>query len=526
MITGKNFIGNTPSAKATDHLTAINPATGEVLEGAFAIATQEEIAEATALAQSAATSFSQVSAKERAAFLNAIADEIMALGDELIQRAMAESALPEGRITGERGRTCNQLKAFASLLEEGSFVNATIDTAIPDRQPLPKVDLRKMDIPLGPVAVFGASNFPLAFSTAGGDTASALAAGCPVIAKGHESHLGTNELVSSAILKAAEKTSMPNGVFSMVNGGVEVGQALITDPIIQAVGFTGSYRGGKAIFDAAAKREQPIPVYAEMGSTNPVLLLAEKLNTSAEALAEQLAGSVTLGVGQFCTNPGLIIGIESDALNTFSQALGKALAAAAPATMLNRGIADVYEATSSALANEAGVTTLAAKQTTSGNQASPLAMEVSGDTLLANPKLHQEVFGPFTLLVKCSSSTQMAEVVAKLEGQLTGTVMATENDLASNDDIIQALQNKVGRILFNGVPTGVEVCPSMHHGGPFPSTTNPKYTSVGTDAIHRFMRPICYQSWPQAALPDALKNDNPLGIWRTVDGGFTNKPIS
>lgn len=526
MITGKNFIGKTPTATGTNHLTAINPATGETLEGQFAVATASEIEQATALAKAAAISYSQTSAKEKAAFLTAIADEIMALGDELIQRAMAESALPEGRLTGERGRTCNQLKAFATLLEEGSFVNATIDTAIPDRQPLPKVDLRKMDIALGPVAVFGASNFPLAFSTAGGDTASALAAGCPVIVKGHESHLGTNELVSSAILKAAEKTGMQNGVFSMVNGGAEVGQALITDPIIQAVGFTGSYRGGKAIFDAAAKREQPIPVYAEMGSTNPVLLLEEKLESSAEALGEQLANSVTLGVGQFCTNPGLIIGVASEALNTFAASLSKSLEAIAPATMLNKGIADVYEATSSSLANEAGVTTLAAKQTTSNNQASPLAMEVSGDTFLANPKLHQEVFGPLTLLVKCSSAAQMTEVVAKLEGQLTGTVMATEADVKTSSEVVQALKEKVGRILFNGVPTGVEVCPSMHHGGPFPSTTNPKYTSVGTDAIHRFMRPICYQSWPQAALPDALKDENPLGIWRTVDGTFTNQPIS
>ncbi|WP_421978075.1 aldehyde dehydrogenase (NADP(+)) [Roseivirga seohaensis] len=517
MIKGTNFIGSTPSKEGTAQLFAHNPANGEAFPESFSVATTSEIDEAVTKATQAFQSYKSIAPTKKADFLEAIADEIMALGDPLIARACGESGLPEGRIQGERGRTCNQLKMFANLVREGSWVNATIDTAIPDRAPAPKPDLRKMEVAIGPVAIFGASNFPLAFSTAGGDTASALAAGNPVIVKGHESHLGTNEMVSQAILKAAQKTGMPEGVFSMVNGGIPVGQQLVKHPQIKAVGFTGSFRGGKALFDLANRRDEPIPVYAEMGSINPTFIFPNKLKENPADLGKMVAGSVSMGVGQFCTNPGLLVGIQSPELEAFSAALSQALMETTPSTMLNKGIAESYYANRKALLEQKGVTLNGNATETEGNRGQGLTATVPASEFLKNTKLHEEIFGPFTLLVICENESEMKKVAESLQGQLTGTLLATESDMTQNTETVDALAQKVGRILFNGMPTGVEVCPAMHHGGPFPASTNGKYTSVGTDAIYRFTRSICFQNWPDQMLPTELKAENPMGIWRKVD---------
>lgn len=520
MIKGNNFIGPQASSKGTDMLNSYNPGDGSAFAESFAIATASEVDAAVAKAKSAFSSYREVAPTQKADFIEAIADEIMNLGDELVERACGESGLPAGRIQGERGRTCNQLKLFASLVREGSWVDAIIDTAQPDRAPIPKPDLRKMQVPLGPVVVFGASNFPLAFSTAGGDTASALAAGCPVVVKGHESHLGTNELISQAILTAAEKTGMPDGVFSMVNGGIPVGQQLVMHPDVKAVGFTGSLRGGRALFDLASQREEPVPVYAEMGSINPTFLLPEKLAEDPKALGASLAASVTLGVGQFCTNPGLLVGIASEALAEFSASLASGLQGVS-GTMLNEKIAKTYGEHKAEVLNELSAEDSTEGAELKGAQGHAATATVSAVDFIKNPRLHEEVFGPFTLLVVCQNQDEMNQVAAGLQGQLTGTLVATENDLSQNDTVVKSLQEKVGRILFNGVPTGVEVCPAMHHGGPYPASTNGKYTSVGTDAIYRFTRPICFQNWPDAQLPKALQAANPLGIWRLVNGETT-----
>lgn len=526
MIQGTNFIGNTASKEGQPYLTAFNPADGNLFPEQFYIATPSEVDAAVEKAANAFVIYSQIPATQKADFIDAIADEIMALGDELVKRACGESGLPEGRIQGERGRTCGQLKMFASLVREGSWVEATIDTAQPGRQPAPKPDLRKMQTAIGPVVVFGASNFPLAFSTAGGDTASAFAAGNPVIVKGHESHLGTNDLVCQAILKAAEKTGMPDGVFSMVNGGIPVGQQLVQHDLVKAVGFTGSFKGGKALYDLAAQRSEPIPVYAEMGSVNPTFILPEKLAEAPESLGKAIAASVTLGVGQFCTNPGLIVSLQSKGLSAFSQSLAEALEATVPASMLNEKIAQSYYANRAELLKENGVKVSGDSEKAEGNLGRALTASVSAAAFLENPKLQEEIFGPFTLLVICDSEQEMEAVAQSLQGQLTGTLAATENDLVSHSKTVRTLTQKVGRILFNGVPTGVEVCPAMHHGGPFPSTTDAKFTSVGTAAIYRFTRPIAYQNWPDSLLPTELQNSNPMGVWRTVDGEKTKTSLS
>uniref|UniRef100_UPI00405657AF aldehyde dehydrogenase (NADP(+)) n=1 Tax=Roseivirga sp. TaxID=1964215 RepID=UPI00405657AF len=521
MIKGTNFIGKTASAKGKDSLFAINPTDNSQLAGQFTAATEAEVNAAVEQAQSAYSVYQELSSAERADFLDAIAEEIMALGDELVKRASSETGLPEGRIQGERGRTCNQLKLNAALFREGSWVNATIDTAIPDRSPAPKPDLRKMQIPIGPVVVFGASNFPLAYSTAGGDTASALAAGNPVIVKGHESHLGTNDLVSQAILTAAEKTGMPDGVFSMVNGGIPVGQQLVKHPLVKAVGFTGSFRGGKALFDLANQRPEPIPVYAEMGSINPTFLLPNKLEKDPEGLAGIVAGSITLGVGQFCTNPGLLIAIQSAALTKFSAALESAISATPPSTMLNEKIASSYYKLREEALSQTGVRAHGNTTKLGENKGSALTASVDAQSFLANPKLHEEVFGPFSLMVVCENAQEMEEVANALQGQLTGSLLATDEDLNNHPKVVSSLRQKVGRIIFDGMPTGVEVCPSMHHGGPFPSSSDGKFTSVGKDAIYRFTRPVSYQNWPNQLLPKALQDGNPLGIWRTVNNTFS-----
>ena len=519
---GRNIIGYKYSALAKEILSSFSPGKRRVIEGAFHVATAEEIDEAMSLATTAFKTYRQTSGKDKAKFLNAIADEILALGDQLVDRAMEESGLPQGRIVGERGRTIGQLRLFANLLEEGSWVEAVIDKADPDRKPFPKADIRRMLVPLGPVVVFTASNFPLAFSTAGGDTASALAAGNPVIIKAHESHLGTNALVALAIQKAAERTGMPDGVFSSLNGtGPELGQALTKHPQTKAIAFTGSLRAGKAIFDTANQRPEPIPVFAEMGSINPVLLLEEALENRGETIAQQYAGSVTLGVGQFCTNPGLLIGKQSPALDLFIKNLAKSIEQISPQTMLNEGVCNNFKNGQHEILNKTGVKPEGkATDTKEAIQGQAAVASVHAIDFLKEKDLQEEVFGPFTLVVRCASNEEMQQVVDHLNGQLTGTVMGEKEELNQHSDLIQQLQNKVGRILFNGVPTGVEVCAAMQHGGPFPATTDSRSTSVGTGAIKRFARPLAFQNWERDLLPAALQDHNPLNIWREVDGDW------
>ncbi len=520
---GRNLIGYHYSALAEEVLEVMDPAMRKTLEGQFNIATVKETDDAMQLATEAFEVYKNTTGVQRANFLNAIADEIMNLGDVLIHRAMEESGLPEGRLVGERGRTVNQLRLFAKVAEEGSWVDAVIDLAQPDRQPIPKADIRRMLIPIGPVVVFTASNFPLAFSTAGGDTASALAAGNPVIVKSHESHLGTNAYVAFAIQRAAEKTNMPNGVFSSLNGtGPDLGQRLAKHPLTKAVAFTGSYKAGKALFDSAAQREEPIPVFAEMGSVNPVILCNEALKNRAKEIANQYAGSVTLGAGQFCTNPGLLIGKAGADLDIFIKELSNRINDIAPSTMLNEGICKNYDRNKNEILNLSEVNLEAESNISNkNNEGRPTVVSVSGAAFIEKPVLSEEVFGPFTLVVKCESDEILAAVIKNLKGQLTATVMAEENEMEQYKSLISSLRERVGRILFNGVPTGVEVCPAMQHGGPFPATTDARFTSVGTAAIKRFARPLAFQDWPKSLLPDELKDGNPLGIWRTIDGDFT-----
>lgn len=527
MITGKNFLGNKRSAKGDKTYNTFNPALGLKNDWIFYEATQEELDEAAELALEAFITYKNISSERRAGFLRVIADEIEALGDLLIETYMLETALPEGRAKGERGRTVGQLRSFADALDDGSWVDASIDTAQPDRSPLPKSDIRKMLIPLGPIAVFGSSNFPLAYSTAGGDTASALAAGCPVIVKSHPMHAGTGELVATAIINAARKTAMPNGVFSNLNSsGIEVGQALVKHPSIKAVGFTGSIKGGTALYKLASERKEPIPVFAEMGSINPVVILPSALEEKGAFWANQYAGSIMLGAGQFCTNPGLILGLKGSHLDTFKTNLGKDIAAMDPSCMLHPTIYDNYERGKDQAITQGGTT----KLNITSSKASPyfaeqLVLSTSGLEFLKNPKLHQEVFGPFSIVVECENVEEMHEILTTLEGQLTGTVLGNKEEISKYSKVVDALTQRVGRIIFNGVPTGVEVCPSMVHGGPFPASTDSRFTAVGTESIKRWVRPVSYQNWPKDLLPDALKDNNPLNILRLVNGSFSDSKL-
>lgn len=518
-LTGKNFIAGRRTGSGRT-FKAENPATGKMLEPSFYEASQQEIDEAIHQAESAFQSYRKKSGKQRADLLEAIAEEITALGDVLIQRCMEETGLPEARLTGERGRTVNQMKLFAQVLREGSWVNARIDLADPDRKPLPKPDVRSMYRPLGPVGIFGASNFPFAFSVAGGDTVSALAAGCTVVVKAHPAHPGTCELVASAIQRAIEKSNMPAGTFSMVNGpSTDVGLAIVRHPLIKAIGFTGSFRGGKALFDEANKRDVPVPVYAEMGSTNPVFILPGALKEKKETIAKDLAASVTQGVGQFCTNPGLVLLQQSDDGKVFRDTLSSSIAGSAAGVMLSAGIKNNYDRGLERLSGATGVTVaVRGKNEGDGYRGVPSLLEASADSFLKDHALEEEVFGPSTLVVTASTREEIIRAAEKLTGHLTATIHGTEEDLEDYKDLISILERKVGRLIFNGYPTGVEVCHSMVHGGPYPATSDSRTTSVGTAAIFRFARPVCYQNFPQAMLPDELKNNNPLGIWRMVNG--------
>ena len=466
--------------------------------------------------------YRKMSLSQRAGFMRSIAKEMENLGDELIQTAMKETNLPEARLKGERARTIFQLNNYAAFCESGQWLEARIDTAIPDKTP-PKQDIRKMMIPLGPVVVFGASNFPFAYSTAGGDTACAFAAGCPVIVKAHPAHAQTSELVSGAVMKAASNAYMPMGIFAHVQGASSaVGEALVKHPYTKAVGFTGSFAGGKQLFDWGNQRKEPIPVFAEMGSINPVFLLPEKIRSGAIDIAKQYAASITLGVGQFCTNPGIIIGIDNDDLQTFITALSGEIKNIAPAPMLHAGIYKNYVEKRAAALSQQDVEQVAIAEKEAGfSEGSPTIAGTTAKTFLQNPLLHQEVFGPYSIIIRCVDMDEMKEVAIHLEGQLTATLMATENDILKNEELVEAVKNICGRFILNSVPTGVEVCLSMQHGGPFPATTDSRFTSVGADGIKRFARPISFQNWPDSLLPDELKNSNPLNIWRTVDNQLT-----
>jgi 2,5-dioxopentanoate dehydrogenase len=520
-LNGKNLIGSELSGEGK-LFYGVNPSVGKQLDEGFFEATPAEIHAAIEKASRAFRDYRNKTGKEKAEFLEAIGDELIALGDALIKRCTAETGLPEARITGERGRTVNQLKLFAQLLREGSWVDARIDTADPERKPIAKPDVRSMLRPLGPVGIFGASNFPLAFSVAGGDTASALAAGCTVVFKAHQAHPGTSELVGHAILSAARKTGMPDGIFSLLQGAsIEVGQAIVKDPLIKAIGFTGSFRGGKALFDEANKRSEPIPVFAEMGSVNPVFILPGALKNRGEQIARDLAASVTQGVGQFCTNPGLVLSEDSSAFEPFRTELRNVISASSSGVMLTQGIKSNFDRGVEKLKSVSGVVHLSTgKEVGEGYQATPSVFEAKAAVFLHDHILEEEVFGPSTILIKASDKSELLKAAEKLSGHLTATVHATEAELEEYSDLFSILEQKVGRVIINGYPTGVEVAHAMVHGGPFPATTNSQSTSVGTRAINRFSRPVCYQGFPDVLLPDELKSSNPLGIWRLFNGSW------
>jgi len=518
---GVSILGQSRVKPAGKAIPAINPANGSDLPTPFHWATAEDVSRAAELASKAFAEYRRWPAARRAKFLQLIATLIEGVATALVERANLETALPAARLQGEIARTCGQLRLFATLIEEGWWLDARIDHANPERKPLPKPDVRSMLQPLGPVAVFSSSNFPFAFSVAGGDTASALAAGCPVIVKPHQGHLGTSEAVGVLIQKAAAQSGAPEGVFSMLFGpGREVGMALVKHPLIKAVGFTGSRSGGRALMDAAAARPEPIPVYAEMGSINPVFILPGAMQQNAEALATGLHGSVTLGVGQFCTNPGLVFVEPRPPAQNFLQKLESLMSATPAGTMLTPSICSEYHAGIEKFSKTAGVrrVTESAQGAQRNGDARATLFATDAETFLAKHELMDEVFGPSTLVVHCGSKNQMLAAAEKLDGQLTATLHGTPEDFAANTDLIAILETKVGRLVCNGYPTGVEVCHAMNHGGPYPATADGRSTSVGTRAIVRFARPLCYQNFPDAALPDELKESNPLGIWRLVEG--------
>lgn len=517
-LTGKMLIGQQLISGNREAIRAINPATDTPMEPAYPGGDGEQVAQACALAWVAFDGYRETSLEVRATFLETIAAQIEALGDELIERAVAETGLPHARIQGERGRTCGQLRTFARTVRAGEWLDVRVDPAQPQRQPLPRPDLRQRHIALGPVAVFGASNFPLAFSVAGGDTASALAAGCPVVVKAHGAHPGTSELVGRAVAQAVKACGLPEGVFSLLYGsGREVGIALVTDPRIKAVGFTGSRSGGVALTQAAQARAEPIPVYAEMSSINPVYLFPAALAARGEALTQGFVASLTQGAGQFCTNPGLVIAVQGPALDRFISAAGELLPSCAAQTMLTPGIFSAFDAGVAALTEHAKV---AAKglPAEGPNRGQAHLFVTQAKDFLANEHLQAEVFGAASLIVVCANGEEMHQVSEHLEGQLTATLQMDADDLPSAKALLPVLERKAGRLLVNGWPTGVEVCDAMVHGGPFPATSDSRSTSVGTAAIQRFLRPVCYQDFPDALLPAALQHGNPLLLRRLLDG--------
>ena len=526
---GQSLLAGQTGAVGGATFSAINPATGESLAPDFHEASLAEVDAALQAAAAAFEIYRAVPAETRAKLLETIAAEIESLGDALLQRAHAETGLPLARLTGERARTCGQLRLFASVVREGSWVDARIDTALPDRQPLPRPDLRRMLIALGPVVVFGSSNFPFAFSVAGGDTASALAAGCPVVVKAHRAHAGTAELVGHAVVRAVAALGLPAGLFSLVHGGGStVGIAMVKHPAVAAVGFTGSHTAGRALCDAAAARPHPIPVFAEMSSLNPVFLLPGALHDRGAAIATGLLGSFTLGVGQFCTKPGLIFALRGPDTDAFLQTLATAVQGAACATMLTPGIRTAFQENRAAVTAVPGVTVLAAANAAPDakkTEGQPSVAVTTAANFLAHPALATEAFGPFTLVITGETPAELTACARALEGQLTATLHGNADDLAAAAPLVALLEQKAGRLVLNAFPTGVEVSPAMNHGGPSPAASDARFTSVGTAALLRFARPVCYQSFPAALLPAALQDANPLGLMRLVNGKLTTAAL-
>jgi NADP-dependent aldehyde dehydrogenase len=509
-VSGALFIGG-EQVRKSETFQAANPTTGQSLDPPFSAAGPAEVEQACRLAWAAFRPFSELDPEQRAKFLETCADQIMALGDQLLERAQAESGLPLARLTGERGRTVGQLRLFADELRKGGWMGLRIDPAMPDRKPLPRSDLRMRKVALGPVVVFGASNFPLAFSVAGGDTASALAAGCPVIVKGHSAHPGTSDLVAQAMTAAVKACNLPAGVFALLNGNSRsLGQSLVAHPHVKAVGFTGSRTGGLALLKIASERPEPIPVYAEMSSINPVVLMPGALAAKADDLGKAFVASLTMGVGQFCTNPGLVLALEGPHLDKFLASAAAALGQVAPATMLTAGIYNAYEKGVSKLASHAKVKTEGRGLEQAGvNCGRGALFSIAASDVIKHPEVTEEVFGSSSVLVRCASDAEMLEVLEHLEGQLTATLHLTDADHALAAKLIPTLERRAGRLIVNGWPTGVEVCHAMVHGGPFPATSDGRTTSVGTLAIERFLRPVCYQDFPDDLLPPALRNDAP-----------------
>ncbi len=492
MITGKNLIGDNYSSNGTTEFKTFNPLTNEETDFVFTEVTPTEVENACNLANSAFKEFRNKSDRERSEFLFAIAEEIENLGDELLSTYVTESGLSKERAVGERGRTLFQLRSFADMLMDSNWREETIE------EKNNTVFLRKKLIPLGPIVVFGASNFPLAYSTAGGDTASAFAAGCPVIVKAHPMHAGTGDLVAQAILKAAKRTNMPNGVFSNLNSkGYELGIQLVDNENIKAVGFTGSIKGGRALMDIAAAREEPIPVFAEMGSVNPVVITQQALNSKSDYWARQYAQSITLGTGQFCTSPGLILGIDSELLDSFATVLSKEIMKIESSCMLHPAIKESFSKLKKEVMEQEGVQRLTTSSSVSNNFAEQTVVMVSGKEALKNKSVQQEIFGPFTVIIKCQNEEELIAVIDQLDGQLTGTIIAEKKEFPYIQNIIDALQQRVGRLIFNGVSTGVEVCPAMHHGGPYPASSDARFTAVGLHSVRRWLRSIVFQGFPE-----------------------------
>ncbi|NQV73049.1 aldehyde dehydrogenase (NADP(+)) [bacterium] len=520
---GTSLIGYSNGQASGSSFHGMNPASGAELPELFFTASKDEIDRAARLAEKAFPVYRSISGAKKAEFLRAIAKELEASRELLVARVPLETALPAGRANGELGRTIGQLNMFADLVEKGDWVDARIDTALPDRSPVPKPDIRSMQVPIGPVAVFGASNFPLAFSVAGGDTASALAAGCPVVCIAHYAHPGVSELAGQAILRAAHACGMPEGVFSLLQGtGQEVGTPLVSHPAIKAVGFTGSRFGGLALAKVAAARREPIPVYAEMSSINPIVLLPGALEKSGEALAAGLAGSVSMGVGQFCTNPGLVLLPEGPDADRFMVNFASLMDESKGGTALHSGIAKAYKTSTSEKSKNEAVTTLVGIDASEGASVAPWIFRTTASSLLHDLSLTDEVFGPSTTLATYTSMAELVGLIQSLEGQLTGTIQYDPSELPLNTELLGALQSRVGRLILNGFPTGVEVCHSMVHGGPFPATSDGRSTSVGTGAICRFTRSFCFQDMVAEGLPNELKDGNPLGIARTVNGQLSH----
>lgn len=524
MIQGTHLIGGREAAASHGHFQAVNSSTGAAMQPSFGEADHAEVDEALRAADSAFDSMRRADPERRAAFLELLAEEILALGDALLERALAETALPLARLTGERGRAVNQCRQFAALIREGSWAALSIDHAIADRAPVPKPDIRKMLLPIGPVVVFGASNFPFAIGVVGTDTICAFAAGCSVVVKGHPAHPGTCELLGRCVMRALEKAGLPEAAFSLLQGrNNDLGRALVQHPLTQAVAFTGSLKGGRALMDLAAARPHPIPVYAEMGSINPVFLLPRAMKERAAKIAEAYLGSVTMGVGQFCTNPAVVLGIEGSELQEFLQSAAAHAAKVPAQTMLHRGICEAYEAGTAVWSTLDEVQLLGQGEAAADQscQATCRIFTTSLEQLESNEELRREVFGPCSIVTRCKDGADLLRFARSLEGQLTASIHGTPEDLKEHAELVSILERKVGRIIFNGFGTGIEPCPSMHHGGPYPAASHSFFTSIGVDSILRFVRPVCYQGFPQECLPKALRDDNSGQAMRLVNGTLT-----